>query len=517
MFKINRIKYKNHPVLGDEEIFLVEENEKNNLPYLSLIIGQNGTGKSKILNSIVDIILYLKKYSENSSVKWVEEYTFEIDLYNGIETTTIIKTKNGIELKGISKQEQTNKLKELLPKKVLASAYTFNDNFLFPDKKNDSAIYQYSGIRTVSNAIFIKKPSEKVFKNLQYLIVNNKIESINPVFDNLLFNKKIEVNYIKNISFNKLIKSSEFNSIIKRVSILSNQIEITQQVTDEFKILIKQITGLDKKERNPRFADDAIFRELNNQENLQRYLFEFVKTLINNDIKLKTTFKYSWEQENNSYNSEFIEHINLYDFLSDLDIISFDYFSVSRKDFFDFSNASSGEFHFLHLYSSLAKSIDENSIVLIDEPEISLHPNWQQSWYNLLKPLLDKYNTSHLIVSSHSHLIVSDLPPANSSINTLRRKDNVITIELLTKFNPFAWSTEQVLLDVFEMATDRNFYLADRMQNLVEELTKSNSDIEKIKKFQNDLKQIDTKNLDKSDPLNEVLAYLLDEKVAKKS
>ena len=517
MIKINRIKYLSHPILGDEEVKFVEKKEINNAPYLSLLIGQNGTGKSKVLGSIIDIILYLKKYSENQSTKWNEKYGFEIEFYNGVDSFEL-KYNNG----DLSFNDQPAKgniiaLEKFLPSKVIAIAYAFNDNFLFPDKKNKSSIYDYFGIRTVSNAIFTRKPSEIVFNNLYQLIFKKQLEMLDTVFSNLGFKKRILVNYSRNTALNKLLRSTRFKKIME-IDIGNNSFKkIPESICENFSKIVKEITGLDKKERNKRFADDAIFRVLNDVISLKKHLFDFISELKHNNGKIRLEYYYSWEIENNENNHDFLTHKSLYDFLGELDLISFNYFSVSRDSFFDFNQASSGEFHFLHVYSALANNLEDNSIVLIDEPEISLHPNWQQSWYDLLKPLIYKHNSTHIIVSSHSHLIVSDLTPENSSINTLKRIDGKIIIEQMTKHNPFAWSTEQVLLDVFEMATDRNFYLAERMQSIVDELTKKSPDIEKVNKLRDELKQINRDNLDPKDPLNEVLKYLINEEVAEES
>lgn len=514
MIKINRIKYHSHPVLGNEEITFVEKSEINNTPYLSLIIGQNGTGKSKVLVSVVDIILYLKRYSENHYSNWNENYGFEIDFFNGNRINSFKKTEGSLLLNEENAKEKLAEIQSILPKKILALAYTFNDNFLFPDKKNKSSIYEYYGIRTVSNAIFTKKPTEVVFKNLQQIIDEQKENILDPVFISLGFKKKVQVTYLKNSTLNKLLKSSKFKKILNQITTKRHFKDLSSDLCIQFSNLVKELTGLDKKERNKRFADDAIFRVLNNPDSIKKHLFDFALSLNKNDNQLKLDFSYSWDEKENSENTLFKKHKNLYEFLNQLDLISFDRFSVFRDHFFDFGQASSGEFHFLHVYSALANSIEENSIVLIDEPEISLHPNWQQSWYDLLRPIINNSKSSHLIVSSHSHLIVSDLPPKTSSINTLRRVQNLIEVELMTKKNPFAWSSEQVLLDVFEMATDRNFYLAERMQKIVEELTKSNPNLEKVNILRDELKLINRENLDPNDPLNEVLKYLLDEEMA---
>jgi predicted ATPase len=51
---------------------------------------------------------------------------------------------------------------------------------------------------------------------------------------------------------------------------------------------------------------------------------------------------------------------------------------------------SSGEIQILTSLLSLASVVKESSIVLIDEPEISLHPNWQMQYIDLLNKIFKK-------------------------------------------------------------------------------------------------------------------------------
>lgn len=41
-----------------------------------------------------------------------------------------------------------------------------------------------------------------------------------------------------------------------------------------------------------------------------------------------------------------------------------------------FGDCSSGEKHMIFAFTGVLSSIESKSIVLIDEPEISLHPEW---------------------------------------------------------------------------------------------------------------------------------------------
>lgn len=105
----------------------------------------------------------------------------------------------------------------------------------------------------------------------------------------------------------------------------------------------------------------------------------------------------------------FNTHLDVFKYLKEIEIVKFGNFQVKRDGYYSFDQASSGEFHFLHLTSSILRNLKSNSLVLIDEPEISLHPNWQNKLLYSLKPIFKLFPNSQFICASHSHLLVSSL------------------------------------------------------------------------------------------------------------
>lgn len=83
-------------------------------------------------------------------------------------------------------------------------------------------------------------------------------------------------------------------------------------------------------------------------------------------------------------------------------------------------NSGSGEF----LVATIVREIEKasnNSIVLIDEPEVSLHPRAQ---YKLIEYFLDAIKRKHIqmIATTHSEHIVEMLP--KEAIICLRKNEN---------------------------------------------------------------------------------------------
>lgn len=80
---------------------------------------------------------------------------------------------------------------------------------------------------------------------------------------------------------------------------------------------------------------------------------------------------------------------------------------------------SSGELNILLLVIKLHSSIENNSLILIDEPEISLHPAWQRNVIPAIERCFSKFTGCHFIIATHSPQVVSSIPEKNSSVTIL--------------------------------------------------------------------------------------------------
>ncbi|WON93747.1 AAA family ATPase [Sphingobacterium sp. UGAL515B_05] len=94
----------------------------------------------------------------------------------------------------------------------------------------------------------------------------------------------------------------------------------------------------------------------------------------------------------------------------------FDIFSI------EFVGLSSGEKNLLSMFSRLKRAADtipksqSDVVFLLDEPEVTLHPQWQISFIKLLNENLPKLfpeKILQILISSHSPILVSDLPKNN--------------------------------------------------------------------------------------------------------
>jgi len=120
----------------------------------------------------------------------------------------------------------------------------------------------------------------------------------------------------------------------------------------------------------------------------------------------------------------------------------------------DLRDASSGQISILTVFLSVAAHLRDGSLVLIDEPETSLHPEWQNRYVNLIQEVFADFKGCHFVFSTHSPLIVADMP-AGSIIYSMDRRENVSSAELLGRSSDF------VMARAFDVVEPSNLYLRD--------------------------------------------------------
>ncbi|ENG6062462.1 ATP-binding protein [Vibrio cholerae] len=76
--------------------------------------------------------------------------------------------------------------------------------------------------------------------------------------------------------------------------------------------------------------------------------------------------------------------------------------------FINYDFLSSGEQNRLLTAIKILSHLENNSVIIIDEPEISLHLHWQQEYHSFLKRIIRGHNGVHIVIATHSPIIVSE-------------------------------------------------------------------------------------------------------------
>ncbi|MCM3068275.1 ATP-binding protein [Priestia flexa] len=75
-------------------------------------------------------------------------------------------------------------------------------------------------------------------------------------------------------------------------------------------------------------------------------------------------------------------------------------------------NMSSGEKMFFMRILSLLSSIEDNSLIIIEEPELHLNPSWNKQIITMLQMLFGNYKV-HFLISTHSYAFINTVFPEN--------------------------------------------------------------------------------------------------------
>jgi len=157
----------------------------------------------------------------------------------------------------------------------------------------------------------------------------------------------------------------------------------------------------------------------------------------------------------------------------------------------DLRSASSGTISMVSSLIALASVINNGSLVLIDEPELSLHPEWQVKYIDLLAKTFGRYRGCHFVVATHSPLVISELP-IHAEVISLDQDGLPATRELRGQ------SADFLLAETFGLPTNGNLYIkgliVEALRLVANGKSKSaqfNSVLNNLRKFEGDLDEED--------------------------
>ncbi|WP_333997304.1 AAA family ATPase [Burkholderia cepacia] len=117
---------------------------------------------------------------------------------------------------------------------------------------------------------------------------------------------------------------------------------------------------------------------------------------------------------------------------------------------------SSGQWNMLFTMLGLALTVRDESVILIDEPENSLHPDWQRRYIDLLGRILDSRRGCHIVIASHSPLIASGVKEGTGNvIRLLREPDGPLGIRAHRETLTYGWDAGDVFRETFGMRSTR--------------------------------------------------------------
>lgn len=473
----------NAPVFFIKEIFILTENSTINSinvgdfnisqqsPFFSVFIGANGVGKSSLLSEIADFFIEVHGHAinETKNVLNYKKNIVAIKYYiDGLDCLLIRYGKTCLaKVDGC-----VCALKYLRLPTIIACHYGAFEKFHnqsingLGKTKYDVPYYKYVGAHINGNMI---SPSSIVFR-LMFTISENMCEQKRKNICSIL--DFIQYNHTITLEYQLILKSKKSKTAEEAIEQHFNQSkEFKQLQAEEKKSKIRELYNFYKSKSSSKIAEHKLILDFSNP-NLD----------VNNNKELQNIFELKQCNLIKNYKILFQKGDNV----------------ISSEEM------SSGEFAILATIISVSSAANEpHTLILLDEPEISQHPNWQMSLIENLDKALQK-QTCHMLIATHSHMIVSDLPMHRSSVIQLNKTPSGRISSTLLKSSTFGWSAEEILLKVFNTATSRNRYFAERIGKLLENMAQNTIDRDSVTRELDELQDI-SKHLSDVDPMKAVL------------
>lgn len=299
---------------------------------------------------------------------------------------------------------------------------------------NEIANFHVNNNKTViaiANTIFdkftIKSSRAKILRNSKGKnIVRDSIKDVLRILENENFK-----------AFNRLRNVFEYINFSPRIEFKINNLDIDFRE----RIIESNLFNTEEKEDLLYFLNKAYDDFLVENEN--RFVLDF----------------YDNSEFDNLRNVFFLKILNFENKLKKLKILkNIEIVLIKDKQRFELNSASSGELSIIASLIFISAHINENSIILIDEPENSLHPKWQIEYVNQLLDLFYLFEPK-IIIATHSPLIINgaevNLPSTNiykgnGFNNFVKQRNDLLNVE-------------EIYEDYFDVTTPENRFVSEKI------------------------------------------------------
>lgn len=473
-FRLCSLRLFDHPILHNISLKFSNEYDTTNNVYTTVIIGENGIGKSTLLGSIAEIFCYLERLKRKRPTYDARpKYYFEIEYKLSDQRIKVANFVGDVPYEGrkifsrcyiYTNGIQTDFEMIELPQRVIASTTTIADKFV----ARSTEMFRYKGLRNENS------PSSTGTKTMVRKTVLSLLESLNVksgfreelryLLGCLKLRPRLELLYRLTYSYD-LIKEN-IEAIEIKMFLQERRKSSSDLDRDTSRNLERDRNGDNNRERIPeQWKDRELVMFVNDEEQRQYELAAaFYRKLFRRNQR-SNYLKYNLLEEGCMANED-KEYLKT---LDSLNLLSYPYLKVFKiNEGYEFDNSSSGESSLFCQLVNIMSVIEPGSVILIDEPECSIHPNWQISYVKWLEQIFKKYKTCQFIVSTHSHLLLSGLKEENSSIIALAKDDE--TQQIINKsdgINTFGWSTDDILYEVFRIRNKHNKALERDLERAV--------------------------------------------------
>ncbi|GAA3918308.1 AAA family ATPase [Litoribacillus peritrichatus] len=522
---INEVRY------GNRIVELCLDNVGLDCNVFTVVVGRNGCGKSTLLQKICSIFIssFLKNsyrikdlinYEQGKEETSFDEtgclfYKLENEIHELlIKYRTFIQ--NGFNLDQLPKKFRetimndlhlsnrntdlhvshliNGKIKESqeqLPKIIAVSSSPF-DKFLLIDESRWhrsinllEEVYVYRGARTNVNSR--KSYTRSKFDQLGASFINfflkpeKRTNELVPLFSYLGIREKftVKLNFPFHFSFDQILSEQGDGSrrAVESARFFKGMKDNTS-LTDE---------DIDRIKESVKELNEGLFF------NSSSDFFRFRNEPISIELDIYNP---------NNFETNFLKDFSVLASYDLIDLVNIEFTKEDNSKFF-LTDASSGELCILFNILAIAGAISDNSVILLDEPELSLHPEWQREFIPLVKEVFSQYKKCHFILATHSPHIVSSLPSNNSFVVNLETNP----AKAISGGSFSLRSSDYQLAETFNSPGHKNEYLISQLVEVLSQLSDGKEiDENFLEKIKNLIKFDSLVN--DTDPVKKLLATL---------
>jgi len=390
-------------LFSDRNIHIDFQKDEN----VKILIGENGTGKTHILN-----ILY---YILSGKIEKLVDIEFEkiILEIEDIDKIEILKQDIKLLYRENFGADYTHQLKKYLSLPEEASRYmekllNFNKDYENIKEKIDKIKYDISLVIDSHTLIYLPT-YRRVEEDLEKLGLNNIINEFEIINnDNFIqFGMDDTERYIQRLLDDiKKLSLEGFNEMsgdIINTLIDDNNNSIDKNYSETIKNIETLNIILDRSEKVSEDNKKIIIQKVENGEIFKennRQLFLFLTKLI--EIYNKQKKKDELIKRFKDICNKYLVDKNFFYNESSIDL----YLKNEKADFtLDLNTLSSGEKQLVSIFARIYLACEKEFIIFIDEPEISMSMEWQKM---ILSDILDSGKCKLLFTTTHSPFIFDD-------------------------------------------------------------------------------------------------------------
>lgn len=317
-----------------------------------------------------------------------------------------------------------------------------------------------------------------LFRNLHYFL----LDEFNYKFENVLN----LINFKKDIQISFRLNTKELYGLINIVTEIQSLIEIhpISDIPNRLKYMFF-IRGQNLYFHN--LIEPYIKNGVNDIVNLKNILNDFIQVY---DTLLRLN-----EQRYKSYQENIIIDVFNYDYSLNLIVRYIDtllklkilkqqeiLFIRQNGQIQNLRQLSSGELTLLNIHFFIQKELYDfhvnpskknyNSVsIFIDEPENSLHPEWQRKYIYMLNDSVGYYDIRMYLATHSPTLVLGTLSEYNNDTDVYKVKYSELE---KVHFENHNHNIEEILYNTFDLITPNNHYLSERISYLLHKFAQKN-------------------------------------------